>query len=199
MPQSKILIDTNTYLRLAQTIRPLLDIAFGDQEYCLYILPDLNDELDNHRLATKFPWIDEREYKDNRNNAPTISRKQKKAITETFEYVWDYVQTDLPGPSRVDARYIAYAIEINIPVVTDDQDMTELANNFDANVISTLELLKIMLDCGHTDMKTIQGLVDYWHYTRDRPANLEADFARLFSNYDIGVSQDTCVNRTFVP
>ena len=57
MPQSKILVDTNSYLRLAQTIRPLLFLPFGDGEYCLYILPELNVELSNRRLKSKFPWV----------------------------------------------------------------------------------------------------------------------------------------------
>jgi len=47
MPQSKILIDTNTYIRLAQSIRPLLFMPFGESEYCLHILQELNDELSN--------------------------------------------------------------------------------------------------------------------------------------------------------
>ena len=38
-----------------------------------------------------------------------------------------------------------------------------------------------MLDCGHTDMKTIDGLVDYWRHIGDRPANLDVDYERLFS------------------
>ncbi|MCY1311939.1 hypothetical protein D9M68_746420 [compost metagenome] len=59
--------------------------------------------------------------------------------------------------------------------------MTELAKAFDAKVMSTLELLKIMLDCGHTDMKTINGLCDYWRHITDLPANFEADYKRLFS------------------
>ncbi len=180
MPQSKILVDTNTYLRLAQTIRPLLSIPFGDNEYCLYILPELNDELKNHKLQNAFYWVTENEFIQNRQHFPNIGKKQKKAIAQTFEYLWDYVQTDLPGPSRVDALYLAYAIELNIPVVTDDQDMTALADAFDAKVMPTLELLKIMLDCGHTDMKTIKGLCDYWRNFGDRPANLEANFRRLF-------------------
>ena len=89
--------------------------------------------------------------------------------------------TDLPGPSKVDALYIAYGIVLNILVVTDDQDLTALAHVFEAKVMPTLELLKIMLDCGHTDMKTIDGLVDYWRHIGDRPANLDVDYERLFS------------------
>jgi hypothetical protein len=182
MPQSKILVDTNAYLRLAKTIRPLLFMPFGDNEYCLYILPELNDELANRRLQSKFPWVDEKEFTENRKHFPQIGKKQKKSIQRTFEYVWDYVQTELLGPSRVDALYIAYALELDVPVVTDDQDMTELAKAFDAQAMPTLELLKIMLDCGHTDIITINGLVEYWKYFADMPANFKVDYQRLFGS-----------------
>ncbi len=92
------------------------------------------------------------------------------------------MQTELPGPSRVDAWYIAYALELDVPVVTDDQDMTELAKAFDVQIMPTLELLKTMLDNGHTDMKTIDGLVDYWKYFYDMPANFKTDYQRLFGD-----------------
>ena len=182
MPQSKILVDTNAYLRLAKTIRPLLFAPFGDDEYCLYVLPELNRELEGRRLQSKFHWIDEDEFAENRQHFPSISRKQKKAIRQSFEYIWDHVQTALPGPSRVDARYIAYALELDVPVVTDDQDMTELASAFDVQVMATLELLKIMLDSGHIDIKIINGLCDYWRYISDLPANFHSDYRRLFGN-----------------
>jgi predicted nuclease of predicted toxin-antitoxin system len=181
MPQSKILVDTNAYLRLAQTIRPLLFVPFGDNEYCLYIIPELNKELLNRRFETKFPWIDEDEYRGNRKHFPTLSKKQKTSIQETFSYIWDYVVTILPGPSKVDVLYIAYALELNVPVVTDDKDMTQLAQEFEANVMPTLQLLKIMLDCGHTNMKTIDGLIEYWRYISDRPANMESDYKKYFT------------------
>ncbi|HRJ51574.1 MAG TPA: PIN domain-containing protein [Candidatus Thiothrix moscowensis] len=180
MPQSKILVDTNAYLRLAKTIRPLLFMPFGDNEYCLYILPELNQELASYKLRSKFHWVTEEEFAENRQHFPSLGKKQKKAIDTTFEYLWDHVQTELPGPSKVDALYIAYAIELGIPVVTDDQDMIALAETFDAKVMPTLELLKIMLDCGHTDMATINGLCDYWRYISDLPANFHRDFKRLF-------------------
>jgi len=32
MAQSKILVDTNTYLRLAQTVKSLLFVPFGDKQ-----------------------------------------------------------------------------------------------------------------------------------------------------------------------
>lgn len=158
----------------------MLFLPFGDGEYCLYILPELNDELSNRRLKSKFPWVDEYEHKENRKHFPTIGRKQKKSIEGNFEFIWDHVQTELPGPSRVDALYIAYALELDIPEVTDDQDMTELAIAFDAQVMPTLELMKIMYDSDHTDLKTIKGVVGYWRAIGDCPANLNRDLKRFF-------------------
>ena len=70
---------------------------------------------------------------------------------------------------------------MSVPVVTDDQDMKELAAMFDARVLSTLEVLKIMLDNGHIEMRAIDGMVDYWRYMSDRPANMDEDYARLFA------------------
>jgi len=181
MSQTKILVDTNTYLRLAKTIHPLLFAPFGDNEYCLYVLPELNGELDGNKLQSKFYWVTEEKFFENRKHFPNVSKKQKKSIDQTFEHLWDHVQTELPGPSRVDALYIAYGIELDIAVVTDDQDMSELARNFDAVVMSTLELLKMMLDCGHINMTTIDGLCQYWQHVADLPANFRADYRRLFT------------------
>lgn len=180
MPQSKILVDTNTYIRLAKTVRPLLFQPFGEEGYCLYIIPELNEELTYRRLSSKFPWINDAEYQENRQHFPALSRKQKNSIADTFDYLWDYVITESIGPSKVDARYIAYALELDIPVVTDDQDMTDLAKVFGAKVMPTLQLLKIMHDAKHIDMKTIDGLVQYWRYIKDKPANLEKDYQRIF-------------------
>lgn len=185
MPQSKILVDTNAYLRLAKTIRPLLFVPFGDDEYCLYILPELNEELASRKLQSKFPWVDDEEFTENRKHSPLIGKKQKKSIQQAFEFIWDHVQSDLPGPSKVDAWYIAYAYELGVPVVTDDQDMAELAQAFDVRVLSTLELLKIMFDCGHTDMKTINGLCGYLRYWSDFTPRMEADYGRLFGDQKI--------------
>ncbi len=180
MAQKKILVDTNTYLRLAQTIHPLLFTPFGSEQCCLYILPELNKELERSSLQNKFYWVAAQEYVTNRQYFPEISKKQKKSIQTTYDYLWQHVQTDLPGPSRVDTLYVAYAIELNIPVVTDDQDMTALAKDFDATVMPTLDLLKLMLDCGHIHLRKISGLFDYLKHQQDLPANFKADCQRLF-------------------
>jgi hypothetical protein len=180
MPQSKILLDTNSYLRLAQTVRPLLFVPFGEGQYCLYILSELNDELSNRRLNSKFPWVDDEEYAENRKYFPTVGPKQKRIIKTNFEFIWDHVQTALPGPSQVDALYIAYALELGVPVVTDDQDMTELAIEFEVQVMPTLELLKVMHDNNHADLKKVKAIVEYWRAIGDCPANLHRDLKRFF-------------------
>lgn len=181
MAQSKILVDTNAYLRLAKTIHPLLFVPFGENEYCLYIIPELNAELAHHRLLSKFPWTSEEDYKENRKSFPTLSGKQKKSIADTFEHIWELAQSDeFLGPSKVDARYIAYAYELKIPIVTDDQDMTKLAKEFDVSVMPTLQLLKIMLDAGHTNIETINGIVKYWLHMKDEPVNLDSDYKKYF-------------------
>lgn len=180
MAQSKILVDTNSYIRLARTIHPLLFRPFGEAEYCLYVLPELNQELANHKLESKFHWVNDAEYSDNRRNFPNLSRAQKTAIKQTFDFVWDYVKTELPGPSRVDASYIAHAIELRIPVVTDDRDMTTLARQFEVHTLSTLALLRIMLDCQHIAAPTLVALFEYWRHLTDLPANFLADRKRFF-------------------
>ena len=90
------------------------------------------------------------------------------------------MSSDLPGPSRVDALYITYAIELDFPVVTDDQDMTTLAAVFGAKTLSTMQLLKIMFDCQHIAGATVTGLFEYWRHITDLPANFSADRRRLF-------------------
>lgn len=182
MAQSKILVDTNSYLRLAQSIRPLLFTPFGDQEYCLYVIPELNVELGRRHLRSKFPWIDQVEFEEGRRHFPTLSRKQKKSIDETFEFLWSHVEEELPGPSRVDARYVAYALELDIPVVTDDEDMIKLAQVFGASFMRSLDLLKLMMDEGHIDMDNVRAIVSYWRHIDDTPGQLTRRFRKMFGS-----------------
>jgi predicted nucleic acid-binding protein len=184
MPQSKVLVDTNSYLRLAKNIRPLLFIPFGNDEYCLYVIDELNVELRSKRLTSKFPWVTEEEFVANRQAIPNISKQQRKSIAETFEFVWYEVLTSNPGPSKVDARYIAYAIELGVSVITDDQDMTALAESFNVRVMPTLELLKIMLDAGHVTTEKVESVINYWQYIGDKPSNFERDYERFFGGVD---------------
>jgi len=157
MAQRKILIDTNAYLRLAYTIHPLLFTPFGDEEYCLYILRELNEELENPKLQSKYSWVMEMPYTQNRQYIPKISRVDDKAIRQTYGYIWEYVKTSLPGPSRVDVLYIAYAFEMQYPLVTDDQDMIRLAMVYGAKVIQTLTMARSTSSAGMLSSEPATG------------------------------------------
>lgn len=180
MAPSHILVDTNTYLRLAKSIRPLLGIAFGPESFCLTIIPELNVELASKRLQSKFPWVHDEEYLAERTHFPELSGQQKREIKRGFDVIWDYVTTEFPGPSRVDVRYVAYAAELNCLLVTDDVNMTRLAETFGIQVMPTLQLLKMLVDCGHVKRESVDGLLDYWRYLGDIPANFARDRRRFF-------------------
>jgi len=47
MAQRKILLDTCSYLRLAESLHPLLDNPFGDDNCCLYVIKEFQAEYDH--------------------------------------------------------------------------------------------------------------------------------------------------------
>lgn len=181
MAQTKILLDSNSYFRLAKNIHPLLFVEFGQQQHCLYVLPELEKEYERSpRLQTKFAWVNAPEYKANRTQRLTLSRKHERDQQTAFEFMWDHVQTTLPGPSRLDVVHVSYGYTLGIAVVTDDADMSELAKVFSVNVMKTLDLLKLMLDSSHVDMAAVRSIVAYWSYEVDRPKDFVTDYRRLF-------------------
>jgi hypothetical protein len=108
MPQSKILIDTNTYLRLAQSVHPLLGQSFGEMEFCLYIIPELEHELKRSpRLAKKIAWVSESRYLENRKKRLVISKKQLLEIGETIDFILDASLDAGGGVSPIDCRALA--------------------------------------------------------------------------------------------
>ena len=181
MAQSKILLDSNSYFRLARSIHPLLFQEFGEQRYCLYVLEELEQECArNPRLQNKFSWVNDPEYRENRQKRLALSRQQKKELTTVYEFLWNHVQTQLPGPSRIDVTILSHGYILGIPVATDDADMLALAKVFGVKVMKTLELLKLMLDKNHIDIATVRSVAAYWSYEDDRPKDYHKDYQRLF-------------------
>jgi hypothetical protein len=119
MAQSKILLDSNSYFRLAKSVHPLLFQTFGDSDYCLYVLPELDDEFSRQpRLKAKFPWVENEEFRRNRDKRLPLSKQQKRDRQTAYDFLWDYVQNELPGPSRVDCIVLSYGYVLGIEVVT---------------------------------------------------------------------------------
>ena len=91
-----------------------------------------------------------------------------------------YARREFSGVSDVDVRYIAHGMALGLPVATDDQKMLRLAAAVDVEAMSTLELLRLMLDCGHVTMRTVDEICGRWERTDDRPTHFRADYRRLF-------------------
>lgn len=187
MGQSKILIDTNSYLRLAQNIHPLLCTPFGNEKHTIYMHAELNSEYRrSSRLKSKFHWAGEQKYAQNRKRSLSISKKEKEQIENDFEYMWEYVKDEFlsvrgKGPSYIDTKIVATAAVLQIPVVTDDQDMIELTETYGVHQLSSLELMKLMLDAAHINMSKIEQVVAQWRYDNDTPyRHWEKEYKTLF-------------------
>ena len=181
MAQRKLLLDTNAYLRLARSIRPLLFVDFGEDRTCLYVTEDFEREFArSRRLRSKFPWVDEPEYRDNRQIRPQIGRKQRRAIRTAIDFIGDHADANALGVSAVDVSVLGHAYVLDIGVVTDDTDMRALGSTFEIEIMSTLSLLKLMFDTGHIDCARVRQIAANWRHERDLPAQFGRDYRMLF-------------------
>ena len=171
MPQTKILLDTNSYLRLAENLHPLLFVSYGKEELTLYVHKDLRDEcLRQPRLANKFDWITLEKYEENRKRSLSMSKAQHDEVEQNFDFMWGQVESEGLTPSKIDTRILATALALGIRVVTDDQGMLELAAQYEVETWTTLELMKSMVDAGHITVEKVRLVVDQWIHDRDLPA-----------------------------
>jgi hypothetical protein len=184
MAKYRILLDSNAYLRLANSFHTLLHESFGKQDYMLYVIPEFQKEFDkNPRLKNKFGWVNQSEYVENRKHRIRIKRSQKEQIHLTYSYLWEHNISQGLGASRVDVRALAYGAVLGVPVVTDDSDMTELGKVFGIEVKGLLDLLKLMYDSNQIDFQEIKTLLDYLQYNKDFPyPNFKKDVMKAFKD-----------------
>lgn len=181
MARTPILLDSNSYFRLARSIHPLLDREFGEDRFCLYVIPDLDDEFTkNPRLRRKFHWVDDPDYGENRKRALLLSRPQRKEISQAYDFIFNHARTEGLGVSPVDVRALAMAYVLQVRIVTDDQDMLRLAADFGILSLNTLALMRLMLDAAHIDMNHVRQIAAYWQYENDIPSGFQKDYRRLF-------------------
>jgi len=167
---------------LAQSIHPLLSVPFGKEKNCLYVLPDVEKEWNYQpRLKTKFCWVMDEQYIENRKGKIVTSKKQKTDIERAFEFMKPTALSIEKTPSDVDIRYCAYGYVLKYPVVTDDKGMTELGNEYDVTMMSTLRLLAMMRDAEHISMKKIREIAEFIDYSDDIPSNFFNEFRTLFT------------------
>ncbi len=184
MSQTKILIDTNTYLRLAQSIRPLLGNSFGKDNFTLYIHKEIENELNrSSRLQNKFYWIEAEEYKINRKKKLNIPKEIQTEIENTYEHIWEFQRDEKLGLSKEDIYCIATALEMQVSLVTDDQNMIKVCKEFEVEAFSTVKLLKMMFVNSHINFKKVIEITEYWKYEKDIPSNFNKDYKKFFSSY----------------
>jgi len=181
MSQSRILVDSNAYFRLAKSIHPLLNVVFGDKQYCLYVIKELQIEYDrNPRLKNTFSWVNDSEYAENRSRVLEVTREEKAEIKRAYDFILDYVRTVHPGVSKIDVRCLSHAEQLGIPVVTDDEEMRSVAREYGIKTYKTLELLKLMLECHYIGIEKIREIAACLRYCNDMPKDFKADYEKLF-------------------
>ena len=187
MAQKKILVDSNSYFRIAEDIHPLLDVEFGPNRVCLYVLQELEDEwYRSSRLGSIFPWVSERMYVENRRKEITVSRAERRAIDQTEQFMFEHSKASDDGPlARTDILYVAYGRVLEVPVVTDDVDMRELASDFGVASLSTLDLMKMLCEMDELSTHKVQEVISKWIRMRDCPANFPAEMREYFPMVDL--------------
>ena len=182
MPPCNIIVDSCSYFRLAQSIRPLLKTPFGRKKSCLGVIEELDKEYEkNPTLKNKFFWVSQQEYSDNRRDCFSPNPRQRSEINHAFFFIREFARDSQFSVSEVDIMGLAYAYVLEIPVVTDDSEMLEVAKEFKIKTYKTLQLMKLMVTSGVVKMKQIRAIVSYWVYQNDTPKSFRKDFKRIFS------------------
>lgn len=150
-----VLLDTNAYLRLAKRVKPLLGITFGQKNYCLTILKDVENEVHrSSRLRYRFPWFDGTELAEERLAKRVRLNKDEKESVEAatsvlrahvLENATAYTSFGRSPPSQTDCYCLAFGQIRPAIVATDDLGMHQLAKDFDITIFHCHEVLKKML------------------------------------------------------
>ena len=180
-----VLLDSNAYFRLGNSIRPLLQQAFGSSpQYSLFVLAELDDEYaTSPRLRSKFNWVSESEYRTDRKARRYDLRgdDRTKALT-AFSFLMAYADEHKINLSREDLKALATGFIKGIPVVTDDSGMTRVAGANGIECWSTIKLLRIMVISGRIKMETVNQILEYWNYENDLPMPV-VKLRQLFKEY----------------
>lgn len=145
------LLDTNTYLRLAKRIRPLLGVEFGQKRYVLTVLKAVEDEVRRSRtLQFKFPWFDSEDFGAERDAAQIRLKADEKQLLDVTQSVMRghvlsevdrYTTAGRKPPSDTDCRVLAFGQVRDAIVVTDDLGMHLLAEDFEIPIWHGWQLL----------------------------------------------------------
>ncbi|MCP3900858.1 MAG: hypothetical protein GY707_14225 [Desulfobacteraceae bacterium] len=145
------------------------------------VISELNQEYQrNPSLKHKFFWVDQPEYIKNRQRCFKLKEELKSDINNTFYFLRETARDNRYGVSKVDLVALSYCEVLSIPVITDDYDMLLLAKEYEIKTYTSLELLKLMYDCGFISIEKVRTIAEYWVYIKDTPKAYKKSYTRLF-------------------
>lgn len=191
---TEVLLDTNTYLRLAKRIRPAVGRQFGQVPYVVVILKAVEDEVHRSpRLKFHNPWFDEPEFAQERlAKQKRLSADDRSAMTLVQDVLLGMVQMEVDKytshgrhpPGATDCWLLAYAQVKNAVVVTDDLGMHTLASEAGLKVWHGFELLAKLKTARVVDNELIREIYDALERNGDMTETWRQakhrEFARIF-------------------
>lgn len=161
-------------------MRPLLGKKFGQKNYVLAVLRDVEDEVQRSpRLQHNYPWFDAAELaKERLAHTPRLNAEEKTTLVVATSVLQGLVQMD-PGrfmtrgrspPSPIDCRVLAFGQIRPAIVVTDDLGMHELANMVGISIWHGPELLKKMLSAKLITNDRVREIFEALETNGDRTA-----------------------------
>ena len=191
---TEVLLDTNTYLRLAKRIRPAVGRQFGQVPYVVVILKAVEDEVHRSpRLKFHNPWFDEPEFAQERlAKVKRLSADDRSAMTLVQDVLLGMVQMEVDKytshgrhpPGATDCWLLAYAQVKNAVVVTDDLGMHTLASEAGLKVWHGFELLAKLKTARVVDNELIREIYDALERNGDMTETWRQakhrEFARIF-------------------
>ncbi|MEI6874360.1 MAG: hypothetical protein WCL50_04425 [Spirochaetota bacterium] len=164
------LLDTNSYLRLANSFHPLIEREFGKPPCVLRVVRQLEHEIMQAQLRKKFPWALLARFVDDRKHYLSVSKGQSEAILLGQDYLLELAEELGEGASPVDCYCLAYAQELGMIVVTDDRPMRRVADTVGIPTMATIDLLRLMLEEGRATKQEIRNAVDVMEHFGDIPS-----------------------------
>lgn len=174
-----VLLDTNAYLRLAKRIKPMLGVKFGQKDYILTVLREVEREVKRKpALQYRYPWFDDQNLANERlAKGVRLSGDEKTTIEAATSVLRESVLTNADRyttnsgspPSPTDCRMLAFGQIRPAIVVTDDLGMHLLAKEFEISIWHGHELLKKMLSAKLINRDSIREIYDALERNGDLP------------------------------
>lgn len=198
-PERVFLLDTNSYLRLADTVYPLFEHTFGEPPIVLKTIPAVHDELGrSQRLKSLFFWANDEKFVDDRKSGfLKAGPAQRQSIVDAKDYLQATGWAEGLNVSKTDVFVLAYALILGCLVVGDDKDMRELADLYEIPMIGIIDFLCVLYDEGGATIERIKEIVDVMERRDDVPNQRDFYFklGELYEKAEMSSAAKDCADR----